>query len=51
MKIKITMNEVVPLYKKLAPKIKALKALKISDKDIAAMLKISRKTIKKACVI
>ena len=51
MKIKITMNDVVPLYRKISPKVKELKALKIPEKDIAAMLKISIKTIKKACSI
>ena len=49
MKIKITMNEVLPLYRRISPKVKELQALKIPDKDIAAILKISRKTIKKAC--
>jgi len=37
----------VPLYQKLAPKIKELKALGMLHEEIAARLKISRKTVRK----
>ena len=47
LKIKITINENIPLYQKLAPKIKELKALKMTHKDIEETLNISRKTIRK----
>lgn len=49
-KIKITMNENIPLYQKLAPKIRELKALGMSNKDIETTLKISRKTIRKSLI-
>ncbi len=47
-KIKITMTEAIPLYKKLAPKIKELKTLGMTNEEIATRLKICRKTIRKA---
>jgi hypothetical protein len=46
-KIKITIEQVLPLYQKLAPKIRELKALKMTYKDIEAKLNISKKTIRK----
>ncbi len=46
-KIKITMNENIPLYQKLAPKIRELKALNLTNNEIAVRLKISYKTIRK----
>ena len=46
--IKITINQTVPLYQKLAPKIKELKALGMLHDEIAARLKISRKTVRKS---
>ena len=50
-KIKITFDQTIPLYQKLASKIKELKALGLSNKTIAAKLKISRKTIRKALLV
>jgi len=46
-KIKITIEQVVPLYQKLAPKIRELKALGMSNIEIAAKLQISIKTVKR----
>ncbi len=46
--IKITYKNNIPLYQKLAPKIRKLKAFDLTHKDIEATLKISRKTIRKA---
>ncbi len=46
-KIKITMNENIPLYQKLAPKIRELKALGMTNVEISERLKISTKTIRK----
>ncbi len=45
-KIKITMNDNIPLYQKLAPKIKELKLLGMTNIQIAKILKISQKTVK-----
>ncbi len=39
----------IPLYQRLSPKIKQLKALGMSNDDIATKLKISRKTVNKSC--
>jgi len=50
-KIKITFNQKVPLYKKIAPRIRELKALGMTHKEIAIKLQISRKTIKKSSLI
>jgi DNA-binding NarL/FixJ family response regulator len=50
-KIKISLNENVPLYQKLAPKIGELKALGVSHKEIALKLNISRKTIRKSLLV
>ncbi len=47
-KIKITLNEIIPLYKKLAPKIRELKTLGMTNVEIAERLKISKNTIKKS---
>jgi len=46
-RIKITFDQRIPLYQKLAPKIKELVALGMSHKEIASSLKISIKTVKK----
>jgi hypothetical protein len=46
--IKITIEQTIPLYQKLAPKIKELKALEMTNIEIAGKLKISTKTIIKA---
>lgn len=46
-KIKISLNQTVPVYQMFAPKIKKLKALGMSNNDIAKTLKINRKTVKK----
>ena len=40
-KIKITIEQIVPLYKKLAPKIRELKALGMTQDKIAKKLTIS----------
>ena len=48
MKIEITIEQVVPLYQKLAPKIKELKALGMINIDITSTLEINRKTVRKA---
>ena len=47
-KIKITIELVIPLYKKLAPRIQKLKALGMTNNEISDKLGISRKTIRKA---
>jgi hypothetical protein len=46
--IKIPLNETIPVYQKLASKIKELKALGMSHDEIATRLKINRKTVGKA---
>lgn len=46
-RIKIPLNETVRIYQKLAGKIKELKALGMSNDNIAAKLKINRKTVGK----
>ncbi|MBN2478767.1 MAG: hypothetical protein JXA94_00920 [Parachlamydiales bacterium] len=46
-RIKITLNENIPLYQKLARKIRELKALKMTEKQIAIKLNVSTKTIRK----
>jgi DNA-binding transcriptional regulator YhcF (GntR family) len=48
MKVKITLNENVPLYEKLASKIEELKTLGMQNSDIATKLQINRKTFRKA---
>jgi hypothetical protein len=47
-RIKIPLNETIPIYQKLSGKIRELKALGMSNDDIAARLKINRKTVGKA---
>ena len=49
--IKITYNNNIPLYKKLAAKIRNLKALGLTNNEIATKLKISRKPIRKGSLI
>ena len=46
-KIKITINEHIPLYQKLTPKIRNLKDLGMSNKKICENLKICKKTGRK----
>ncbi len=46
--IKITYNTTIPLYKKLASKIKKLRVLGITNIKIAAKLRISIKTVQKS---
>jgi orotate phosphoribosyltransferase-like protein len=46
-KIKITIEQKIPLYQKLAPKIRELKALGMTSLEIAIQLEISKKTVKK----
>jgi len=47
MKIKITINENIPLYQKLAPMIRELKVLGMTNVEISKRLKISQKTVRK----
>ncbi len=42
------MNENVPLYQKLAPKIRELKALGMTQDQIAMKLNVSIKTVRKS---
>ena len=42
------MNKNIPLYQKLASKIKKLKILGLTHNQIGCMLKISLKTVKKS---
>ena len=46
--IKITLNEFMPIHQKLASKIKELKALGMTNVEIAFRLKINNKIISKA---
>ncbi len=46
--IKITLIQTVPVYQKLAPKIKELKALGMSNEAIAEKLQINKKTVGRA---
>ncbi|OGN62024.1 MAG: hypothetical protein A3F40_04485 [Chlamydiae bacterium RIFCSPHIGHO2_12_FULL_27_8] len=48
MKIRITLEQKIPLYKKLAPKIRELKVLEMSIIQIKTKLNISRKTVEKS---
>lgn len=45
--IKITINENIPLYQKLTPKIRELKLLGMANIDIAKKLKINQKNVMK----
>ncbi|NGX63652.1 MAG: hypothetical protein KR126chlam6_01065 [Candidatus Anoxychlamydiales bacterium] len=47
-KIKITIEQVAPLYQKLAPKIRELKALGMTQDQIAIKLNVSIKTVRKS---
>jgi orotate phosphoribosyltransferase-like protein len=49
-KIKTTLEQKEPSYKKLAPKIKELKALGMTLDQIAKKLNVSIKTIRKSLV-
>ena len=46
--IKITMDEDIPLYRKIAPKVRELKVLGMTNVEIAAKLQINRRTVWKA---
>lgn len=46
-RIKIACYEAIPLYQILSPKIKQLKALGMSNEDIAKKLNVNRKTVGK----
>ena len=48
MKIKITMNKNIPLYQKLASKIKELKPLEMNNVEIETKLNICKTIIKKS---
>jgi len=48
MKIKIPLNENIPLYQKLAPKIRELKALGMTTNEISKKLSLCPKTARKA---
>jgi DNA-binding NarL/FixJ family response regulator len=45
--IKLSFNQTVAVYQKLASKIKELNALGMPNNEIAKKLKISKKTVKK----
>ena len=49
--IKITFNQTVPLYQKLAPKIRELKGLGMTNVEIAKTLMVSRETTRKSLLI
>jgi hypothetical protein len=49
-KIKIPINENIPVYQKLAPKIRELKVLGMSIIQIKTKLNINRKTVEKSIV-
>jgi hypothetical protein len=51
MQIKIPCHQSLPVYQVLAPKIKELHALGLSNKDIAARLKINKKTVAKGLTV
>ncbi|MCX6990650.1 MAG: hypothetical protein NTX49_06290 [Chlamydiae bacterium] len=51
MKVKIPCHQAVPIYKVLAPTIKELKALGLSNNKIAIRLKIHQKTVVKGLKI
>ena len=51
MRIKIGIERSIPLYQKLAPKIKELKILGMNYKEIATKLKICQKTIRKSSLM
>jgi len=48
MKIKITMNENIPLYQKLVMRIQELKALGMTNVEISKKLNVSQKTVRKS---
>jgi len=50
MKVKIPCSENVAIYQVLAPKIRELKILNLSDEEIAIRLDINKKTVKKGLV-
>ena len=47
-RIKIALEQKEPLYKKLASKIRELKALGMTTKDIAKRFHVSHKTVRKS---
>lgn len=47
-KIKIIAHKTIPLYQKLAPKIKELKSLGLTYNEIAIKLKLCKKTVIKS---
>ncbi len=49
-RIKITIEQTMPLYQKLAPKIKELKALGLSINEIGIRLNINTKTVRKSLI-
>lgn len=48
MLVKIPSHQALSIYQVLAPKIKELKALGLSNEEIASKLKINKKTVRKA---
>jgi len=48
MQVKIPCHQTLPIHEVLAPKIRELKALRMTNRDIAAKLRIDRKTVAKA---
>jgi len=47
MLVKIPCHLTLPIYQVLAPKIRELKALELSNENIAIKLRINRKTVEK----
>jgi len=47
MKLKVPCHQTLPIHEVLAPKIRELKVLGMTNRDIALRLKIDRKTVKK----
>jgi hypothetical protein len=47
MKVKVPCHENVPIYQVLSEKIKELKVLRMTNKDIALRLKIDKKNVTK----
>ena len=47
-KVKVPIDQTIAVYQKLAPKIKEMKALGMSYRDIAVSLGIDKKTVGKA---
>ena len=49
--VKISLNQTIPIYQKLAPKIKELKALGMTYEEISKSLNINKKTVRKGLAL